>query len=119
MLCLKALETKQLTFSLEQIKSYCPEIDTFPGAINGFGLLQRVEYCSHNPMLTGAPTKTLKFIHLSVQEFLAAYQITCLPPNEELQFIETNFFLEDYSYMFSLYIGLTMGQRHCFKKNSV
>jgi len=115
-LCLTTLETKDLTFSLEQIKSYCPEIDTFPGAINGFGLLQAVEYYSQDSMLMGAPTKTLNFIHLSVQEFLAAYQITCLPPNEELNFIRTNFFSEDYSNVFSLYVGLTMGQRPCFKK---
>ena len=115
-LCLIALKTKDLTFSLEQIKSYCPQIDTFPGAINGFGLLQAVEYYSQDSMLMGAPTKTLNFIHLSVQEFLAAYQITRLPPNEELEFIKTNFFLEDYSNVFSLYVGLTLGQRSCFKK---
>ena len=114
-LCLKALENNDLVFTLQDIKKYCPEIDTFPGAINGFGLLQAVEHYSQDPTLIGK-TKTLNFIHFSIQEYLAAYQITCLPPNEELQFIKTNFFSEFYSNTFALYVGLTRGQRPCFKK---
>ena len=115
-LCLKALETNDLVFSLEDIKLACPEIDTFPGAINAFGLLQAVEYYSQDPKMMGAPTKTLNFIHFSIQEYLAAYQITCLPPKKELQFIKMNFFSEFYSNTFALYVGMTKGQRPCFKK---
>ena len=115
-LCLKSLETNELVFSLQEIKSACPEIDTFPGAINGFGLLQTVEHYSQDPKCLGAPTKTLNFVHFSVQEYLAAYQITCLPPKKELQFIQTNFFAEFYTNTFALYVALTKGQRPCFKK---
>ena len=115
-LCLKSLETSELVFSLQDIKSACPEIETFPGAINGFGLLQTVEHYSQDPKFLGAPTKTLNFIHFSIQEYLAAYQITCLPPKKELQFIQTNFFSEFYTNTFALYVGLTKGQRPCFKK---
>jgi len=77
---------------LQDIKSACPEIDTFPGAINAFGLLQAVKYYSQDPKMMGTPTKTLNFIHFSIQEYLAAYQITCLSPKKELQFIKMNFF---------------------------
>ena len=115
-LCLKALETNHLLFSLKDIKQACPEIDTFPGAINGFGLLQAVEHYSQDPRLMGATTKTLNFIHFSVQEYLAAYQITCLPPKSELQFIKNNFFSEFYSNTFAFYVGLSKGQRPRFKK---
>ena len=115
-LCLKALETNDLVFSLQDIKLACPEIDTFPGAINAFGLLQAVEHYSQDPKFMGAPTKTLNFIHFSIQEYLAAYQITCLPPKIELQFIKMNFFSEFFSNTFALYVGMTKGQRPCFKK---
>ena len=115
-LCLKALETNDLVFSLQDIKLACPEIDTFPGAINAFGLLQAVEHYSQDPKMMGTPTKTLNFIHFSIQEYLAAYQITCLSPKKELQFIKMNFFSEFYSNTFALYVGITKGQRPCFKK---
>ena len=113
-LCLKALETNDHVLSLQDIKSVCPEIDTFPGAINAFGLLQAVEHYSQDPKRMGTPTKTLNFIHFSIQEYLAAYQITCLPP-KELQFIKMNFFSEFYSNTFVLYVSMTKGQRPCFK----
>jgi len=115
-LSLKALENNDLVFSLQDIESACPEIDTFPGAINGFGLLQAVEHYSLGPNLMGTTTKTLNFIHFSIQEYLAAYQITCLPPKEELQFIYANFFSEFHSNTFALYVSMTKGQRPCFKK---
>ena len=115
-LCLNALETNDLVFSLEDITKICPEIDAFPGAINAFGLLQAVEHYSQDPKMMGVPTKTLNFIHFSIQEYLAAYQITCLPPKKELQFIKMNFFSEFYSNTFALYVGMTKGQRPCFKK---
>ena len=105
------METNDLVFSLQDIKSVCPEIDTIPGAINA--LLQAVEYYSQGPKMIGASTKTLNFTHFSIQEYLAAYQITCLPPKKELQL---NFFSEFYSNTFALYVGMTKGQCLCFKK---
>ena len=115
-LCLKALESNDLVFSLQDIKLACPQIDIFPGAINAFGLLQAVEHYSQDTKLMGSPIKTLSFLHFSIQEYLAAYQITCLPPKKELQFIKMNFFSEFYSNTFALYVGITKGQRPCFKK---
>ena len=66
----KALANNQLVFTLAEIKKECPEIDK---AINGFGLLQAVEYA-------GRTSKSLSFnfIHLSIQEFLAAHHVTIL-----------------------------------------
>ena len=115
-MCLQALETNDLVFSLQDIKQACPEIDTFPGAINAFGLLQAVEHYSQDPKLIGTTIKTLNFIHFSIQEYLGAYQITCLPPKTELEFIKKNFLSECYRNTFALYVGMTKGQRPCFKK---
>ena len=105
----KALANNQLVFTLAEIKEECPDIDK---AINGFGLLQAVEYA-------GRTSKSLSFnfIHLSIQEFLAAHHVTTLPPSKELSFLQKNFWNNPvYFNMFDIYVALTNGQRPSFKR---
>ena len=107
---LEALNNNKLIFSLDEIKTACPDIMAIPGAINGFGLLQAVQHFG----LTGR-TMTLNFVHSSIQEFLAAYYITKLAPNEELKIIKEKFWSDFHLNMFSMYIALTRGQHASFK----
>ncbi len=104
----KALGNNQLVFTLAEIKKECPDIDK---AINGFGLLQVVEYA-------GRMSKSLSFnfIHLSIQEFLAAHHVTTLPPSKELSILQKNFWNNPvYFNMFDIYVALTNGQQPSFK----
>ena len=105
----KALGNNQLVFTLAEIKKECPDIDK---AINGFGLLQVVEY-------TGRMSKCLSFnfIHLSIQEFLAAHHVTTLPPSKELSILQRHFWSNAvYLNMFDIYVALTSGQRPSFRR---
>ena len=105
----KALGNNQLVFTLVEIKKECPDIDK---AVNGFGLLQVVEYA-------GRMSKCLSFnfIHLSIQEFLAAYHVTTLPPSTELYILQENFWNNAvYLNMFDIYVALTSGQRPSFRR---
>ena len=105
----KALGNNQLVFTLAEIKKECPDIDK---AINGFGLLQVVEYA-------GRMSKSLSFnfIHISIQEFLAAHHVTTLPPSEELSVLQENFWNNAvYFNMFDIYVALTNGQQPSFKQ---
>ena len=105
----KALGNNQLVFTLAEIKKECPDIDK---AINGFGLLQVVEYA-------GTMNKYLSFnfIHLSIQEFLAAHHVTTLPRSKELSILQKNFWNNAvYFNMFDIYVALTNGQRPSFKQ---
>ena len=105
----KALGNNQLVFTLAEIKKECPDIDK---AINGFGLLQVVEYA-------GRMSKSLSFnfIHLSIQEFLAAHHVTILPPSKELSILQKNFWNNAvYFNMFDIYVALTNGQQPSFKQ---
>ena len=105
----KALGNNQLVFTLAEIKKDCPDIDK---AINGYGLLQVVEYA-------GRVSKCLSFnfIHLSIQEFLAAYHVTTLPPSKELSILQKNFWNNSvYLNMFDIYVALTSGQRPSFRR---
>ena len=105
----KALGNNQLVFTLAEIKEECPDINK---AINGFGLLQAVEYA-------GRTSKCLSFnfIHLSIQEFLAAHHVTTLPASKELSILQKNFWNNAvYFNLFDIYVALTNGQRPSFKR---
>ena len=109
-LSLEALSSNKLTFTLHEIILACPDIAAIPEAINGFGLLQAVQHFDLH-----AKTITFNFIHFTIQEFLAAHYISQLPPSEELEVIEANFWSDIHFNMFSIYISLTKGQRSSFK----
>ena len=105
----KALGNNQLVFTLAEIKKECPDIDK---AINGFGLLQVVKYAGRMSKFL-----SLNFIHLSIQEFLAAHHVTTLPPSKELSILQENFWNNAVYYnMFDIYVALTNGQRPSFKQ---
>ena len=108
---LEALNNNKLVFIFDEIKESCPDIVVIPGAINGFGLLQAVQ----NFGLTGK-TITFNFLHFSIQEFLAAYHITCLSPGDELKLLKEKFWSDIHFNMFAIYIALTKGQRPSFKQ---
>ena len=107
-LSLEALNNNKLIFTHDEITTACPDIAAAP---NGFGLLQAVQHF-------GRYTKkiTFNFIHFTVQEYLSALHISCLPPDEEFRAIEANFWSDIHFNMFTMYIALTKGQRSSFKK---
>ena len=111
MLSLQGLDQNKLIFTLDEIKDKCPDIEDIPGAINGFGLLQAVEHVG----LTGK-TLTFHFVHFSIQEYLAAYHITKLPPPKELQILQEKFWVDNYFNTFAIYVALTKGQQPSFKR---
>ena len=110
-LSLKAIDNNQLVFTLDEIKSCCPNIAKNPEALNGLGLLQVTEHITY----MGNPTKLFSFIHLAIQEYLAACKICTLSYQEELQLLIEKFEYKNYSNTFALYVGQTKGQRQAFK----
>ncbi|XP_065918941.1 protein NLRC5-like [Dysidea avara] len=111
-LALQALNNNQLVFTYEEIEAACPDVIATPEGINGFGLLQAVQHFG----LTGETT-TFNFLHLTIQEYLAAnYIITDLRPDEEYRLLREQFWSDIHANMFSIYITLSNGQRSSFKK---
>ena len=108
---LEALNNKKLVFTFDEIKVACPDIATIPGAINGFGLLQAVQYFG----LTGKTVK-FNFLHFTIQEFLAAHHVASLSPSKELKILKEKFWSDMHSSMFTIYVSLTKGQRPSFKQ---
>jgi len=105
-----ALENSQLVFSLTELQESCPDIDSIPGDINCFGLLQAVEHFS-----TMQTTLSFNFVHFSVQEFLAAFYIASLQIADELKLLQQKFWVRNYYNTWIIYIGFTKGQKEAFK----
>ena len=106
----QALNKSQLTFTLDEIRAACPQIDEIPEALNGFGLLQAVQHFGFKN------TTTLNFVHFTVQEFLAAHHITCLSHYKEFCVIKEKFMSNFYANTFTMYVGMTKGKRPAFKQ---
>ena len=110
-LALEGVLSSQFTFTLREIKTAYPQIDELPGGIYGYGLLQAVE--TYGPL---QKSLTLNFVHSSLQEYLAAYYITLLPPKEESELLKREFFCGQHLSLFVMYFGLTRGQRPVFQQ---
>ena len=104
MFSLEALINNKLVFTFDEIKVACPDIVTIPGAINGFGLLQVVQYFG----LTG---KTLPAFYYS-----RILHVASLSPSKELKILKEKFWSDTHSNMFAIYLSLTKGQCPSFKQ---
>ena len=113
-LSLEALNNNKLVFTSENIQATCPDMVSTAGGTNGFGLLQAVKHFS----LTGQKTvTTYNFLHLTIQEYLAArYVISDLQQDEELDLLNKHFWSDLHANMFFIYVTLTNGQRCSFKR---
>ena len=81
-LATRGLWQQKLVFTYDEVKKVYPEISSnSEGDINGFGLLKVVQ---HHVGRGAGTTFSFNFLHLTMQEFLAAYHVSTLPREEEL-----------------------------------
>ena len=112
--CFKPVgECKKIKFpkyTYNEVQEVCPEIDSLPGASDGFGLLHvskhylpkiEISYC---------------FIHDVMQSFLAALHISTLDNEEQVMLMKEglNFKQRYFDSNWIMYAGM-MGQRSSFK----
>jgi len=93
-LAMNGLMKKQIVFSGNEVKAICTEIDK---TSNGFGLLQTV--CGYGG---AGHAVSYHFIHLTMQEFLAAYYVSILPTEEQLNVVFHNLS----NYVWLMYVGI-------------
>jgi len=98
-------QEKKLVFTYDEVKAVCPNIDKFP---NGFGVLQAVQ---HHAVKGPGITISFNFLHLTMQEFLAAYYVSKLPSEEQLSMA----FCENLSnYVWLMYVGIVGTESDAF-----
>ena len=87
-LAFQALLKNQLVFTFDEVKKVCPEVDTTPGALNGFGLLQAVQ---HYATKGAGTTISFNFLHLTIQEFLASWYISHCTTEQQVELLQQSF----------------------------
>ena len=110
-LSLQGINRNKLIFSMTDIKEVFPDMDENSYLIHGFGLLQAVQHFGMTQT-----ELSFNFIHASVQEFLAAFQISTLPYDEELMLLKEKFWVKSYQNTWMMYVGITNGQKKAFKQ---
>ena len=110
-LAFKGVCNSQLIFTYNDIKQICPKVDEIPGAINGFGLLQTVECYYHK---RAGKTASVNFLHLTMQEYLAALHVSTLPSDEQSRLINYMFQNNWFIFMWIMYIGIVGLEPNCF-----
>ena len=110
-LAFEGLQKNQLVFTFDEVKQICPEVGTTPGALNGFGLLQAVQHC---PAKGAGTTVSFNFLHLTMQEFLAAWYISHCSVEQQVQLLKESFMKIRYwdelgnsiARMWQMYVGI-------------
>ena len=99
-----ALEHDVIVFTANEIKSDFPMFANAPGGWSGLGLLKSAEYFSTEE---NSECTSYNFLHLSIQEYLAAYYITKLETNKQIKILKKSFFVDKYLNMWTMYCGLS------------
>ena len=110
-LAFQGLQKNQLVFTFDDVKQVCPEVNITPGALNGFGLLQAVQ---HYPIKGVGTTVSFNFLHLTVQEFLAAWYVSRHSVEQQVKLLKHSFMNREFwdeldnsvARMWQMYVGI-------------
>ena len=97
------LKDDKIVFSENDIETLCPNLASANRNFQGLGLLKSTQYFS---MKRIKKCLSYNFLHLSIQEFLAAYYIKSLKPNVQFELLKNSLFLNKYLNTWVLFSGL-------------
>ena len=105
-----ALQENKVVLTKKEIKVLSDISVEISENCSGLGLLKAVKFFS-----ISSEDTSFSFLHLSVQEVLAAYHITLLPTHKQLQLLHNCFWKTRFYNMWIMYVGLTEGQSFEFR----
>ena len=112
-LAFQALCNDQIVFTKAEIRNICKDIILHSGNWNGLGLLKAVEFYNYKENIKNI---SFNFLHLSLQETLAAYHITLLSKKKQINLLKEKFLNSRYFNTWIMYVGLTKGQFYAFRQ---
>ena len=95
------LQYDKIIFTASELKTDFPAFADAPGSWSGLGLLKAAKYFTIEECIS------YNFLHLSIQEYLAAYYITTLNTNRQINILRNYFFVGKYLNMWIMYTGLS------------
>ena len=101
-LAFEGIQHNQLVFTYNDLKDVCPEICDETEVANGYSLLQAVE---HHVQRGVGKTTSYNFLHLTTQEYLAAYYVSTLPEEQQLELLQKIFWDDHFNFMWIMYVG--------------
>ena len=108
----KFLEKDKIVFSAKDVEEICPKLNIKSINCTQLGLLKETKYIDleeTNPVLS------YNFLHLSLQEFLAAKYVSSLSFFQQVDILQKTFWNARYFNMWIMYMGLTAGKKNAFK----
>ena len=97
----EGMKHDKLVFTLAELKQICPNLTGISTNWNGMGLLNCVK--SYGP----GEDVTYNFLHFSIQEYMAAYYISTLPDDQQIQLLKDKFWTIRYYNTWIMYSGIT------------
>lgn len=103
-LAFKGLQNKQKVFDTSEVKKECPNLQLESKFFGGLGIIRAVKRVG-----SVETSNSFCFLHYSIQQFLAAYYLSKLPPAEILELLQKHFFHDNFHCSFIFYVGITKG----------
>ena len=98
------LKDDKIVFTAEDIEKFCPELSSANKNFQGLGLLKSTQYFSMKKIDNCV---SYNFLHLSLQEYLAAYYINLLNPCKQFELLKNSFFVEKYTNSWIMFTRLS------------
>ena len=111
-LAYKGLKDGIFVFALKEIQENCPNLAMISSNWNGLGLLKVNQYFNSKGI---SDHITFHFLHISIQEYMAAFYISTLPDSRQIKLLAETFWQNHFYNTWRMYIGITRGQSFAFK----
>ena len=95
-LAFESIKINKIVFTKEDIEGICNNFDLDFNNFHGLGLLNYTEYTNYSYIDKVKKCIYYNFLHLSIQEFLAAYYVNSLGISDQFQLLKRTFFVDRY-----------------------
>ena len=111
-LSFKLLSNAMIVFTADDVRLMCPKLNIGSKTCIELGLLKETKYIN---MKKTNSVVSYNFLHLSIQEYLAAVYVSSLSFLRQKEILQRTFWVDRYFNMWIMYMGLTEGKSSAFK----